>query len=110
MQTSMVAITVLGSGILGAVLMSQSLAEPAKPETPKASARLASAVHVCQMFHDDATGAPGGHEGVEHTYLWSMRRMEAQRDVDAERGNRSTTLEAHLQRMRDFEARISKLY
>ena len=79
-------------------------------EPPSAAARLVAAERVCQMLHDEADGTPKGHQGVEHTYLWSMRRMEAQRDVDSARGDRFAALEAHLQRMRDFEARTAELY
>lgn len=94
---------------LASLLMGQNARQPGKATPPGAAARLAAAERVCQILHDEA-GTPRGHQGVEHTYLWSMRRMEAQRDVDAARGDRFSALEAHLQRMRDFEARTAELY
>ena len=47
-----------------------------------AKAKLAAAERTCKILHDSQTGAPRGHQGVEHTYLWSKRRMEAQIDLD----------------------------
>lgn len=47
-----------------------------------AKARLAAAERTCKILHDMQTGDPRGHQGVEHTYLWSKRRMEAQIDVE----------------------------
>ena len=111
MRTRFLAIGVVASGLFYAgVLMGQSASHPAKTAPPSAVARLAAAERVCLMLHDETTGAPKGHQGVEHTYLWSLRRMEAQRDVDAARGNRFSALEGHLQRMRDFEAQTAKDY
>ena len=111
MRKRFLAIGVVGSGLFfGGVLMGQIVSQPAKSEQPSATARLAAAERVCLMLHDGATGAPKGHQGVEHSYLWSMRRMEAQRDVNAVRGDRFSALEAHLQRMRDFEAQTAEDY
>ena len=47
-----------------------------------AKARLAAAERTCKILHDVETGEPRGHQGVEHTYVWSKRRMEAQIDVE----------------------------
>lgn len=95
----------------GGVVFGQNSSHGSKPAAPSAAARLAAAERVCQILHDRADGTPTGHQGVEHTYLWSMRRMEAQRDVEAARGgDRFAALEAHLQRMRDFEKRTAELY
>lgn len=111
MRKRFLAIGVVGSGLfLAGVLMGQSASQRAKTEPPSAAARLAAAERVCQILHDQESGAPRGHQGVEHTYLWSMRRMEAQRDVDAARGDRFSALEAHLQRMREIETRTAELY
>ena len=105
----------LALGFFAAVLMGQSASQPAKTEPPKsasrlAAERLAAAERVCKMLHDQTNGAPTIHEGVEHTYLWSLRRMEAQRNVDAVRGDRLSALEAHAQRMRDFTARVAEMH
>ena len=111
MRKRFLAIGVVGSALFSAgVLMGQNANRRAETAPPSAAARLAAAERVCQILHDQATGAPKGHGGVEHTYLWSMRRMEAQRDVDAARGDRFSALEAHLQRMREFETRTAELY
>ena len=98
------------AGFVGG-LMGQSASQPAKPKPPSAAARLAAAERVCLLLHDRTNGAPLLHGGVEHTYVWSRRRMEAQRDVDeAQGGDRFSALQAHLQRMRDLEARVGGLY
>ena len=111
MRKAFLTIGVLGLGFFAAALLGQGAPpKAAKTEPPSAAARLAAAERVCQMLHDEANGRPQGHQGVEHTYLWSIRRMEAQRDVDAARGDRFSALETHLQRMRDFQARIAELY
>lgn len=52
------------------------------PLEETAKTKLAAAERACNILHDMTTGDPRGHEGVEHTYLWSKRRMEAQIDVD----------------------------
>lgn len=109
MRTRLLATVFVASGFLAAFLMGHSAAQPPKVDPPNAAARLAAAERVCQMLHDEASGAPAGHQGVEHAYLWSMRRMEAQRDVDATNGDRFAALESHLQRMRDFESATAKL-
>ncbi|MBI2756741.1 MAG: hypothetical protein K2Q09_05355 [Phycisphaerales bacterium] len=78
-------------------------AAPAAQPADTARARLAAAEFVCNILHDQETGASMPHQGVEHTYLWSLRRMEAQRRVDAARGgagSRTAAIDAHLQRMR----------
>lgn len=110
MRTRFLATGFLASGFLAAFLMGQSTAQPTKVEPPNAAARLAAAERVCQMLHDEVSGAPAGHQGIEHAYLWSMRRMEAQRDVDAASGDHTSAQEAHRQRMRDFETGTAKLY
>lgn len=107
MRHAFLTIGILGLGFFAAALLGQDA--PAKTDAPNAAARLAAAERVCQMLHDEANGRPQGHQGVEHTYLWSIRRMEAQRDVDAARGDRFSALETHLQRMRDFRAGIAEL-
>lgn len=53
---------------------------PSVEETAKA--RLAAAERTCKILHDMESGTPRGHQGVEHTYLWSKRRMEAEIGVE----------------------------
>lgn len=110
MQRRFLFIVIFGLGFVSAVLLGQSASQPARAGPPSAAARLAAAERVCQMLHDEAKGKPYGHQGVEHTYVWSMRRMQAQRDVDAARGDHLSALEAHLQRMREFETATADLY
>lgn len=101
----------LGLALFVGVLMGQNASLPAKPKPPSAEARLAAAERMCLLLHDRTSGAPLLHGGVEHAYIWSKRRMEAQRDVDEARGgDRFSALQAHLQRMRDLEARVGRLY
>ncbi len=109
MRTRFLATGILATGLMVAILIGKSFGQPAKTEAPSAIARFAAAERVCEMLHDPATGAPAGHDGVEHAYLWSMRRMEAQRDVAAATGDHLSALESHLQRMREFEAGTAKL-
>ena len=109
MQTRFLTTAFLASGFLAAFVMGHSAAQLPKVEPPSAAARLEAATRVCDMLHDEVSGAPSGHQGIEHAYLWSMRRMEAQRDVDALKGDHLSALEAHLQRMRDYEAGTAKL-
>jgi hypothetical protein len=77
---------------------------------PSAQARMEAAAGVCQLLHDEADGAPRTHEGVEHTYVWSKRWMEAQRDVEMSKDGGVAATEAHLQRMRQFDKRIQGLH
>ena len=99
----------LAIGFVAAVLLAKDTGHPEKAEPASAAARLAAAERVCMMLHDAKDGAPKAHEGVEHTYLWSLRRMEAQRDVDATRDDRFSALEAHANRMREFSEHIAQL-
>ena len=81
-----------GAVALLAVVAALALAQPSGPAqvaqptaaqpSPTALARLAAAERTCKILHDMQTGDPRGHQGVEHTYLWSKRRMEAQIDVE----------------------------
>ncbi len=80
-----------------------SLAEAAK-------ARFAAAERACKMLHDPNSGAPRGHQGVEHTYVWSKRRMEAEIEVirikpDGGDGE-IAAIERHLEWMRAWNRTI----
>ena len=89
----------------------QPATRPGHPEPPSAAARLAAAERVCKLLHDPVTGEPTrAYKSVEYTYLWSLRRMEAQRDVDAARGDRFSALEAHAQRMHEFADSVAKQF
>lgn len=108
MQKRFLTIGVVGLGLFFAgVLMGQNASQPAKTEPTSAVARLTAAKRVCEMFHDPKAGASTSH--TDH-YLWSLRWMEAQRDVDAARGDRFSAVEAHLQRMRQFHEERAELF
>ena len=107
MRKHFLAIGVVGSGLfLAGVLIAQDAGQRAKTEPPGAAARLAAVERVCGMFHDEKTGAPRAH--ADH-YLWSMRWMDAQRDVATTRGERTAAAEAHLERMRKFHKDMAEL-
>lgn len=80
----------------------EALAPPAA-----AQARLAAVERVCNILHDRETGEPVSHQGVEHPYLWSYRRMEAQRAVEKDKEHGVSAIESHLQRMRDLAKHIA---
>jgi hypothetical protein len=92
-------------------LFAQSSTRPAKTDvTAEAKARLATAERVCLMLHEEVGGAPKAHGGVEHTYLWSKRRMEAQLAVDAARGDDVSAVQRHADWMRQLATRIDELH
>ena len=75
-----------------------------------AKAQLAVAERVCRMFHDPDSGAPRGNAGVEVTYLWSKRRMDAEINVarlDQEAAHgRIVAIERHLEWMRAWNKTV----
>lgn len=77
-----------------------------------AKARLATAERVCKIMHDMQTGEPRAHQGVEHTYLWSKRRMEAQIDVERIKPNGGdggiAAIERHVQWMREWSRVVTE--
>lgn len=110
MRKGLTCVVVVGLGLFAAVLMGQRASEPVKTESSTAAARLATAERVCESLHGETGGAPKVHEGVEHTYLWSLRRMEAQLAVDAVRGDRVSAVERHAKWMREFGERVTELH
>lgn len=76
-----------------------------------AKARLAAAEKTCKILHDMQTGAPRGHQGVEHTYLWSKRRMEAGIDVERTKpgggGGGVAAIERHVKWMREWAKTVA---
>ena len=77
-----------------------------------ARTRLAAAAErTCKILHDMETGAPRGHRGVEHTYLWSKRRMEAQIDVEHTKPDGGdggiVGIERHLEWMRAWAKQVA---
>ena len=107
MRKRLLAVGVAGLGLfLAGLLMAQNVGDRAKTEAPSAAARLAAVERVCGMFHDEKTGAPRAH--ADH-YLWSMRWMDAQRDVARTKVERTAAAEAHLERMRKFHKDMAEL-
>lgn len=98
------------ASLLAALVLIAAAGRQGAPALPDAQARLEAAAKVCQLLHDENDGAPRTHEGVEHTYIWSKRWMEAQRDVEMSKDGGVAAAEAHLQRMREFDQRIQKLH
>ena len=107
MRKRFLTVGVAGSGLfLAGLLMAQNVGERAKTDPPSAAARLAAVERVCGMFHDEKTGAPKTH--ADH-YLWSMRWMDAQRDVAGTKVERTAAVQAHLERMRKFHKDMADL-
>jgi hypothetical protein len=77
-----------------------------------AKARLATAERACKILHDLDTGQPLGHQGVEHTYVWSKRRMEAQLDVERLKPSGGdggiAAIERHVQWMREWSKQVTE--
>ena len=104
------ATAVVAVAFFAAILLGQSPTQPARTDAATSAARrLATAERVCQMLHDENDGSPRGHGGVEHTYLWSKRRMEAQLDVEAERGDRVSAVRRHAEWMRKLAESVAEL-
>lgn len=82
--------------------------------TDTALARLAAAERVCKILHDRQTGVPHGHEGVEHTYLWSQRRMEAEIAVERTKPGGGdggiAAIERHAEWMRAWAKQVAEGY
>ncbi len=93
----------LALGSLATVLMAQVASRHEATGPPGAAARAAAAKRVYELIAPEPDSGAVAHQGVEHTYLWSKRWMEAQRDTDAERGDPPSAVEAHARRMRDFD-------
>jgi len=77
-----------------------------------AKSRLATAERTCKLLHDSETGDPRGHQGVEHTYVWSKRRMEAEIGVERTKPGGGdggvAAIERHLEWMRAWNERVVK--
>ena len=82
------------------------------PVEETAKARLATAERACKILHDMQTGDPRGHQGVEHTYLWSKRRMEAGIDVERTKPGGGdggiAAIERHVEWMRAWHEQVVK--
>lgn len=96
---------------VAAIALGQAGGQPSAPAAaaapPSAAARLAAAEKACKMLHDQSDGTPIGHQGTEHSYLWSLRRFEAQRDVEFAKDHGEAAAQRHLEHVRALAAKIA---
>ena len=94
-----------------AIALAQAGGQPAAspaPEAPaSAAARLAAAEKACKMLHDLDDGSPIAHQTPEHSYLWSLRRFEAQRDVELAKDHGVAAAQRHLDHVRALAAKVA---
>jgi hypothetical protein len=94
-----------------AIALGQAGGQPTAPapgaEPPSAAARLAAAEKACMFLHDLADGSPIAHQTVEHSYLWSLRRFEAQRDVELAKDHGVAAARRHLDHVRALAAKVA---
>lgn len=96
---------------VAAIALGQAGGQPSAPAAaaapPSAVARLAAAEKACKMLHDQSDGTPSGRRGVEHSYLWSLRRFEAQRDVEFAKDHGEAAARRHLEHVRALAAKVT---
>lgn len=102
-------VCLLASAALSVLAFTQST-DPAPSPADTGRARLAAAEKVCEMLHDMETKSPRAHQGVEHTYLWSVRRMEAQRALEMAKDRGLAAMEGHAKRMREYAAWVARVH
>ncbi|HEX8875478.1 MAG: hypothetical protein K2Y21_03905 [Phycisphaerales bacterium] len=94
-----------------AIALGQAGGQPSAPapgaEPPSAAARLAAAEKACMFLHDLADGSPIAHQTVEHSYLWSLRRFEAQRDVEFAKDRGEAAARRHLEHVKALHDKIA---
>ncbi len=86
-----------------------SLPRPRKDKAANAKARLELASEVykgllARHTRGDARGVGGGLDLFETVQRWSLRWMEAQREVSDRKEDHVAAAEGHLDRMRKLEA------
>ncbi len=59
------------------------------------------------MLHDLNDGTPIAHQTVEHSYLWSLRRFEAQRDVEFAKDHGVAAAQRHLDHVKALNAKLA---
>jgi len=82
-------------------------ASPAHEAPASAAARLAAAEKACKMLHDLDDGSPIAHQTPEHSNLWSLRRFEAQRDVELAKDHGVAAARRHLDHVRALAAKVA---
>lgn len=101
-------------GVAGAAALAWAQAGPQPASStpalatsaPSAAARLAAAEKACKMLHDLNDGTPIAHQTVEHSYLWSLRRFEAQRDVEFAKDHGLAAAQRHLDHVKALNAKL----
>ncbi len=100
-----------GLAVAAAIALGQAASQPTPPAaaaaTPSAAARLAAAEKACKMLHDLNDGTPIAHQTVEHSYLWSLRRFEAQREVDFAKDRGLAAAQRHLDHVKALNAKLA---
>jgi hypothetical protein len=77
--------------------------------TNTANARVEAAKKVYEGSWEYYTQAPlEGHGDIEYYHDWSVRWMQAERDLSHTKAERIAALEGHLQRMRVWKERLEK--
>lgn len=96
---------------VAAIALGQAGGQPSAPapgaEPPSAAARLAAAEKACKMLHDLNDGMPIAHQGTEHSYLWSLRRFEAQRDTEFAKDRGEAGARRHLEHVKALHDKIA---
>lgn len=96
---------------VAAIALGQAVGQQSAPvpgaEPPSAAARLAAAEKACKMLHDLNDGTPIAHQTVEHSYLWSLRRFEAQRDVEFAKDHGVAAAQRHLDHVKALNAKLA---
>lgn len=96
---------------VAAVALAQAGGQASTPapgaEPPSAAARLAAAEKACMFLHDLADGSPIAHQTVEHSYLWSLRRFEAQRDIEFAKDRGEVAARRHLEHVKALHDKIA---
>jgi hypothetical protein len=109
---------VFRAGLAAGLLLAGVTAAPGAPDQAKAlaenakaraeAARLAYRQLVLPQERDPRFW-PAYPDYFERVYRWSLRWLEAEREVSARPADEVAALEAHLERMRDLERRVQRL-
>jgi len=80
-------------------------AQPAKPAPPVPSQAQVDAARRAfdEAYRNYTVGISHDLGSIDQVHLWSQRLMEAERDRAADPAARTAALEAHINRMRQFE-------
>jgi hypothetical protein len=102
-----VGLLLAGSAWTGSAAQEQ---DPPAQSAPNATKRLNAAKKVYesswQLLQQQPDDAP---DEVEHYYRWSVRWMQAEREIGRNNADRVAALEAHLKRMQFWKKRMSDL-